>query len=84
MGKTKKNLFVCLCSLKCHSSALKPINWVYNGTEFLSVESLMNAPKPQRIHRITMTFFLAGANISSRSMGTDKQVNIIQAVMPRE
>ena len=79
--------FICLCSFKCHSIPLKPIKRVYNGTEFLSVESLMNAPEPRRIRRITMRFslfFLAGENISSRSTGTDKQVNFIQRVMPQE
>lgn len=72
----KKKSFICLCSLKCHSSPLKPINWGYNGAKFLSVEPLMNASKPQ----LTLNnneIFLLGENISFRSMGTDKQVNII-------
>ena len=48
---------ICVCSLKCHSFPLKPINWGCNGTEFLSIEPLMNASEPLRIRWITMRVF---------------------------
>lgn len=52
--KKEKTYFICLCALKCHSFPLIPINWVYNGSEFLSAEPLMNTSKPSYIHWIMM------------------------------
>lgn len=75
----KKKSFICLCSLKCHSSPLKPINWGYNGTEFLSVELLMNASKPLCIHWITMRFFFWEKIFHSDLWGQiNKRISYIQ------